>query len=134
MAYLEFIFRMKQSLALILASACICSAASPGKVDFGHDIRPILTKHCTSCHGGVKEAGGISFVSRDRAMAEGESGEHPVVPGDPAKSDMLRRIRSTDPDEVMPKPKHGPPLVRETGGTGRTLDRRRRGMAEPLVL
>ena len=26
---------------------------------------------------------------------------------------MLRRIRSNDPDEVMPKPKHGPPLPPE---------------------
>jgi hypothetical protein len=81
------------------------------RVQFNHDIRPILTKHCTACHGGVKEAGGISFISRDLAMAKGESGEHPIVPGDPTKSDMLRRIRSDDPNEVMPKPKHGPRLT-----------------------
>ncbi len=88
----------------------ISTVAAEEKVDFNREIRPLLTKHCTACHGGVKEAGGVSFVSRDRAIAEGESGERPVVPGDPSKSDMLRRIRSQDPDEVMPKPKHGPPL------------------------
>lgn len=80
------------------------------RVIFNRDIRPILTKHCTGCHGGVKEAGGVSFIYRDKAMAEGESGERPIVPGKPAESEMLRRIRSRDPDEVMPKPKHGPPL------------------------
>jgi hypothetical protein len=82
-------------------------------VDFNRDIRPILTKHCTACHGGVKAAGGLSFVSQDGAMALGESGAHAIVPGDAAKSEMLRRIRSTDPDEVMPQPKHGPPLKKE---------------------
>ena len=33
-----------------------------------------------------------------------------VVPGNPDKSALIERIVSKDPDEVMPKPKHGPPL------------------------
>jgi hypothetical protein len=101
---------MNRKLLLVFPALIASSAAGEDRVQFNRDIRPILTKHCTACHGGVKEAGGISFVSRDRVLAEGESGEHPVVPGKPAESDMLRRIRSKDPDEVMPKPKHGPPL------------------------
>ena len=79
-------------------------------MEFNRDIRPILTKHCTACHGGVKEAGEVSFIYREKALAAGESGKIPIVPGKPAESEMLHRIRSTDPDEVMPKPKHGPPL------------------------
>ncbi|MCX8496772.1 MAG: PSD1 and planctomycete cytochrome C domain-containing protein [Akkermansiaceae bacterium] len=79
-------------------------------VDFNHEIRPILTKHCTSCHGGVKEAGQISFIYREKAVAPGKSGKIPIVPGKPAESEVMHRLRSTDPDEVMPKPKHGPPL------------------------
>ncbi len=70
-----------------------------------------LTKHCTACHGGVKEASQISFIYRAKAMGKGKSGEHPIVPGKPAESNMLRRIRSSDPDEVMPKPKHSPRLA-----------------------
>ena len=80
-------------------------------VEFNRDIRPILTKHCTACHGGVKEAGNISFIYRAKALGEGKSGEYPIVPGKPEESDMLRRIRSSDSDEVMPKPKHGPRLA-----------------------
>lgn len=80
------------------------------RVEFNRDIRPILTKHCTACHGGVKEAGGISFIYREKALAPGESGKRPIVPGKPGESEMSRRLRSHDPDEVMPKPKHGPPL------------------------
>jgi hypothetical protein len=80
------------------------------RVDFNRDGRPILTKHCTACHGGVKEAGNISFIYRDKALGMEKSGEYPILPGKPAESDILRRLRSSDPDEVMPKPKHGPPL------------------------
>ncbi|MEO5713519.1 MAG: PSD1 and planctomycete cytochrome C domain-containing protein [Luteolibacter sp.] len=85
-------------------------AVAQERVEFNRDIRPILTKNCTSCHGGVKEAGNISFIYREKALGRGKSGERPIVPGKPAASDMVRRLRSSDPDEVMPKPKHGPPL------------------------
>ncbi len=83
------------------------------RIEFNRDIRPILTKHCTACHGGVKEAGEVSFIYREKAIAPGESGKTPIVPGKPADSEMLHRLRSTDADEVMPKPKHGPPLPAE---------------------
>jgi len=79
-------------------------------VSFNREIRPIFLKHCTGCHGGVKEAGGISFIYRERALIEAESGKIAIVPGNPDASEIMRRIRSTDPDEVMPQPKHGPPL------------------------
>jgi Protein of unknown function (DUF1553)/Protein of unknown function (DUF1549)/Planctomycete cytochrome C len=88
-------------------------AAGNERVEFNRDIRPILTKHCTACHGGVKEAGEVSFIYREKALAPAESGKTPIVPGKPAESEMLRRLRSSDPDEVMPQPKHGPPLPAE---------------------
>ncbi|MFM2171445.1 MAG: hypothetical protein RI957_1674 [Verrucomicrobiota bacterium] len=77
---------------------------------FNRDIRPILTSHCTACHGGVKEAGGISFVFREKALAIGESGKPTIVPGKPEESELMKRVTSTDPDEIMPQPDHGPPL------------------------
>ena len=85
-------------------------SALPEKVEFNRDIRPILTKDCTACHGGVKAAGGLSFIFRDLALSEGDSGKRAIVPGKPEESEMIRRMRHSDPDEVMPKPKHGPPL------------------------
>jgi hypothetical protein len=100
-------------LCLLIPVFCATLVRAAELVEFNRDIRPILTKHCTACHGGVKEAGGVSFIYREKALGKGESGEFPIVPGKPAESDMLRRLRSTDPDEVMPKPKHGPPLPPE---------------------
>jgi len=88
----------------------LLAGTAAGDVSFNRDIRPILTQHCTACHGGVKEAGDISFIYRDKALKEGDSGNPAIVPGKPELSEMVRRINSSDPDEVMPQPKHGPPL------------------------
>lgn len=78
--------------------------------EFNRDIRPLFAKHCTACHGGVKAAGKLSLVYRDKALAPAKSGETPIVPGAPEKSELIRRVTSKDPDEVMPRPDHGPRL------------------------
>jgi len=108
---------LKRMAVLLRAKLLAClplavNFSTAENVEFNRDIRPILTKNCTACHGGVKEAGGVSFVFREKALAEAESGNAPIVPGKPEVSEMMRRIRSTDPDDVMPQPKHGPPLAK----------------------
>lgn len=101
---------MRRSTRLMIPMLLASAASAEERVEFNRDIRPILTKECTACHGGVKAAGEISFIYRDMALAPGKSGNPAIVPGRPAASEMLHRLRSSDPDEVMPKPKHGPPL------------------------
>jgi hypothetical protein len=88
----------------------LLAAGAAGEVAFNRDIRPILTTHCTACHGGVKAAGNVSFVVREKALGLGKSGAPTIVPGDPEASELMRRVTSADPDEVMPQPDHGPPL------------------------
>lgn len=100
----------KRNIGATLATIFIASVSAADEIRFNRDIRPIFAKHCTACHGGVKEAGGISMIFRERLLTEGESGSIPVVPGNPEISEMIRRVKSKDPDEIMPQPKHGPPL------------------------
>ena len=88
----------------------IPAATAVGAVEFNRDIRPVLTTHCTACHGGVKTAGGVSFVYREKALAAGKSGKRTIVPGRPEESEMMRRVTTDDEDELMPKPEHGPRL------------------------
>lgn len=96
-----------------LATFALGMEMRAGEVQFNRDIRPIFTKHCTACHGGVKEAGGISFVYRERLVIEGDTGNIAVVAGKPEDSEVMRRVRSRDPDIMMPQPKHGSPLADE---------------------
>ena len=71
-------------------------------VDFNRDIRPIINKKCIACHGGVKKSGDLSFLFEEEALAVNESGERAIVPGSPRKSELIKRIKSHDPDYRMP--------------------------------
>jgi hypothetical protein len=67
------------SISLLLPAAVSAAATEP--VDFNRDIRPLLNKNCTGCHGGVKQASEVSFICREEALGKGKSGEIVVVPG-----------------------------------------------------
>jgi len=84
------------------------------EVDFSTDIQPVLNEHCTSCHGGVKQAGNVSFLARSALLKPAKSGETPLVPGNASASEIIRRIRTNDPDDRMPPPEEGPALDETT--------------------
>ena len=73
---------------------------------FNDDIRPILSENCFPCHGpdSANRAAGLRLDEFAAATAELDSGSRAIVPGDPAASEMLARVTSTDPDLVMPPP------------------------------
>ncbi|MBK7998927.1 MAG: DUF1549 domain-containing protein [Verrucomicrobia bacterium] len=104
------------AFAAVLLVSTVPAPAAPSdrpasaRTEFNRDIRPLFAKHCTACHGGVKAAGKLSLVYRDKVIAPAKSGEVPIIPGDPDKSEIIRRVLSTDEDEVMPRPDHGPRL------------------------
>ena len=82
-------------------------AGQSKEIDFNQQIRPIFHQHCTACHGGVKQAGDVSFSYADQVLPpEGWI----VEPGDPEASILIERVVSDDPDTQMPPPDHGKPL------------------------
>ena len=91
----------------VFAAALALAVSAQAETDFNRDVRPILNANCTSCHGGVKQAGGVSFVYREKALAEGKSGAKTIVPGKAEESEVIVRVTSTDKDERMPPPDHG---------------------------
>lgn len=76
---------------------------STEEIDYNTQVKPLLNRHCISCHGGVKESGSFSLMTRELALRKTESGKHGIVPGNPDDSEMIRRLHETDPDERMPK-------------------------------
>jgi len=72
------------------------------EVDFSTDIKPILNKHCISCHGGVKKNGGFSLLFEEDALAPTESGHPAIVPGSASSSELIKRLTHADPEMRMP--------------------------------
>ena len=74
-------------------------------IDFNRDVRPVLAQSCFPCHGfdpGTRKAR-LRLDRSEFATAE-RDGVRPIVPGDPAASEVWRRIDAEDPDERMPPP------------------------------
>lgn len=95
-------------IGLLLAGAVGLMAMWPSpEIDYNTQVKPILNKHCISCHGGVTAKGGFSLLFREEALAPTQSGKPAIVPGHPGQSDMIRRLTLTDPEERMPY-KHAP--------------------------
>jgi hypothetical protein len=71
-------------------------------VDFNKEVRPILNRNCLGCHGGVKQAGGLSFLFEHEVFGVTESGKPAIVKGNAAKSEIIKRILHEDPEMRMP--------------------------------
>src|SRR5262245_54899733 len=99
--------RLFSSIACCVAVAHIGSslcAAEPTGPDFNREVRPILSANCFKCHGPddkVREAG-LRLDQRDSATAKLESEAIAIVPGQPNKSELVRRIFSSDEADRMP--------------------------------
>lgn len=89
--------------SVFLFAAGLSSASA---LDFNRDVRPVLAQQCFTCHGmddhGRK--GKLRLDLSESAYGAGKSGEIAIVPGKPDASEVVKRILSTDEDEVMPPP------------------------------
>lgn len=72
------------------------------EVDYSTEIKPILNKHCITCHGGVKKNGGFSILFEEEAFAINDSGLPAIVPGSPNSSELIKRLTHSDPELRMP--------------------------------
>ena len=78
----------------------------PERVDYNLHIKPILSDRCFKCHGPDKSKieAGLQLASFDGATLELKSGAKAIDPGSISNSELVARILSKDPDEVMPTP------------------------------
>ena len=87
---------------LILIGFLVLSLKPDHQVDFATEVKPILNKHCISCHGGVKKNAGFSVLFESEAMGVTESGKPAIVRGSARKSELIQRLHHTDPELRMP--------------------------------
>jgi mono/diheme cytochrome c family protein len=77
--------------------------AGDGGEFFEMHVRPILAKHCYSCHTQTR-MGGLQLDTRDHAFAGGKDGAV-IVPGEPAKSLLFRAVSYTEERKMPPTAK-----------------------------
>jgi Protein of unknown function (DUF1553)/Protein of unknown function (DUF1549)/Planctomycete cytochrome C len=111
----------KNVVFLLFVSSTVGVRATAADVDFTHDVQPILVAKCQKCHGTDKQKGGLRFDTRDGLLAKGDSGAVSVVPGQPGKSELLRRVSAKDALERMP-PNGAPLTVAEIETLRRWID------------
>lgn len=95
-------------LALLSSPAALLAQAPPAntaaKLQFNRDVRPILSDKCFGCHGPDAKNKGVPVRLDLEAEAKRElpSGRRAIVPGDPANSTLVQRIRSERKGLLMP--------------------------------
>lgn len=71
----------------------------------------VLESKCLECHTKKEAKGGLVLETRDDFIKGGDAGTA-LVPGNPAASELVKRVHlPADDDEIMPPKKSGPPLT-----------------------
>lgn len=91
---------MKRLLTLLWLTLAVCPVLQAA-VSFNRDIRPILSDNCFYCHGNdaSHRKAKLRLDRREDALEK-----NAFVPGNPEKSELIKRLHSSDADEVMPPP------------------------------
>ena len=91
-------FAIVPSLMFLAAEAPI-----PDVVEFNRDVRPILSETCFVCHGpdANKRQGELRLDTEAGLFGTG-SETKPVVGGQLAASELIKRVTSADPEQFMP--------------------------------
>ena len=87
---------------LISPASWVCGA-DKADLTFERDIRPIFRAHCFDCHGSQAEVEGGLDLRLVRFLKKGGDSGPAIVPGQPAKSHLLQRVRK---GEMPPQDGH----------------------------
>ena len=115
----RFTAHKRVPIALLGFLPCVAVAsAQQALVQFNRDVRPILAEKCLLCHGAdaAHRKADLRLDVESSAYDE-RDGVRAIVPGEPGQSELIRRISTSNRDEVMPPPGEGEPLSWEEKST-----------------
>jgi mono/diheme cytochrome c family protein len=91
-------------LSILIAGAAFAADAP----DYARDIQPILASRCYACHSDKVQMHGLRLDRKADAFRGGSSGTPSIVPGNSARSLLIRYVSGADRGVVMPP--NGPRL------------------------
>ena len=94
----------RTAAAVGLFALLAATVLSGQEIEFNRDIRPILSDQCFACHGpdAAKRKTKLRFDTEAGARIELAKGRFAIVPGDPERSELVRRVTSADTAVRMP--------------------------------
>jgi hypothetical protein len=105
--------RVKLCVSLLLGCTALVAfwrvpqgtVAAAQEVQFNRDIRPILSDRCFYCHGPDEKnrKAGLRLDTFEGATKD-RGGYRAIAPGKPDESELIRRVTSYEPGEMMPPP------------------------------
>ena len=95
------------SWLLLCGSMTLAQDAADGEV-YSNRIKPLLAKHCATCHGSQKQQSGFRIDSAKGIRDGGDTGPA-IVPGDSANSLLVQAIMGAEGTSKMPP--EGPGLT-----------------------
>ncbi|MCU0786683.1 MAG: hypothetical protein MUC91_00590 [Verrucomicrobia bacterium] len=113
-------------LGLAMLTASLGRAEDPPKlpppapqadVTYAADIQPLLERSCFKCHGEEKQKGKLRLDSLENAL-KGADGKAVIIPGQSAKSELVKAVAhaTKDEDHWMPPPGKAQALTPEEIG------------------
>ncbi len=100
--------RVLPCLFLVLAAAVAGPEARAAGPDYESEIKPLLTRHCVSCHGAENPKGGLRLDTGAAALRGGKDGSL-VLPGLPQESALIQVLQG-DHASIDRMPYRRPPL------------------------
>ena len=102
--------RVAPGIPGLLLLLLVAASSTPAVAVTYADLAPILAERCTMCHSGEAAALGLRLDSLD-GMLQGSRNGAVVEPGDPGKSELIRRLKG----ESQPRmPMTGPPFLSDS--------------------
>ena len=87
---------------LLCLLATVTPALASPPIDFLRDIRPIFEHRCYECHGEKKQKSGLRLDIKSIALRGGDEDAPDIIPGQAAKSPLIKWVTSLDDEKRMP--------------------------------
>jgi len=99
-------------VVLIGAPLLLADQPTSPKIDFSREILPILSDACFQCHGPDTKSrkADLRLDVEESSKRMSDAGIPIIDPGSPDHSDLILRLITKDPDDLMPPPELDRPL------------------------
>ncbi len=93
---------MNRLLCTLFITGLFAPRTTAAPLDFVRDVRPILQKHCYSCHGRKQQKSGLRLDIKSEAFRGGDSYGPSIIAGKALDSPLVQFVSGEDADLKMP--------------------------------